>query len=311
MFSSRTKLLLFLSLLAIVVLVTWLYARQSYSAYNVTDPGGSGLPDLQGLVTGTESTTQPPSEVQPSTLTPTVLEVVIENIGCTLPLEFWLQNQVKIPSLILVNVLAVNQTEVCVNYAGSEICSILEEANQTADIELKQQFLVAIMNYLSGADPSAIEDTINVAHEWLQSHSSTSPITNRDMQDAQRLAQTLQSYNEGDIGPGICEEGMIPLTQVEMLASSPTITSTATSSPTLTSTPTVRRTVVIIMPTSTEAPERPDPTDTSPPPATDTLPVPTATEVSPPTATQIPPPTSTDIPTPTPVPEEPTIAPVP
>jgi hypothetical protein len=316
MFSSRTKFLLFLALIMIVVLVTWLYAQQSYSAFNVNEPVGSGTPFSQVMGTETVSITLPPTFTQASTLTPTAVEGALEETGCTLPLDYWLQNQTRIPPQILLNVLAAGQIEVCVNYARSEICAILGEVSNAADIILKQQFLVTIMNYLSGADPSAIENTINDAYEWLSSHTSAEIISEQDLQVAQLYAQTLQSYNQGEIGPGACEEQIIPLTQAEVPTSSPTpgITTTV-SSPTVTSTPTVRRTAIIIVPTSTEAPSRPGPTRTSPPPATNTLPAPTATP--PPTATeippttQIPPPTSTDIPTPTPVPEEATPTPVP
>jgi hypothetical protein len=312
MFSSRTKFLLFLALIMIVVLVSWLYAQQSYSAFNVNEPEGSGTPLLQVMYTETEIITLTPLFTQNTTLAPTIQETALDDAGCTLPLDYWLQNQTSIPPQILVNILAARQIEVCVNYARSEICAILGEVSSAADIILRQQFLVAIMNYLSGADPSAIENTINDAYEWLSSHTSAETISEQDLQVAQLYAQTLQSYNQGEIGPGACDEQIIPLTQAEVPTSSPTpgITTTV-SSPTVTSTPTVRRTAVIIVPTSTEAPGRPQPTRTSPPPATNTLPAPTATEIPPPTPTQIPPPTRTPIPTPTPVPEEATPTPAP
>jgi hypothetical protein len=321
MFSFRTKLLLFLAIIITVVILAWLYAQQTYSAFNLTEPSGPEIPNLEDIGTRTAISFITPTSTQILTVSPTTAGTAQGDTGCTLPLVYWLQNQTKIPPQILVNVSGANQTGVCVNYAQIEICADLGESSTSPDVILRQQFLVAIMNYLSGADAGAISSTINEAYEWLRSHLSAASILEEEMQAARLYAETLRSYNLGEIGPGACELEIIPMTQQEIPTSSPTVSDAiAVSSPTAISTPTPRRTAIIIVPTSTERPNQepeptltpqPLPTDTDVVPATIPPPSPTSTEIPPATSTEIPPATSTSLPSPTPVSDDATPTPVP
>lgn len=312
MFSIRTRLILLFALLITVVLVTWLYAQQSLSAYNLSDPAGGGLNAAQNLATRTPFPTRSPTPSWTPTITAAETDATQETTNCTLPLAYWHQNRDQIPSQVLVKLTDDRLYESCVNYAQSEICAKLGETSSAPDVILRQQFLVTVMNYLSGADPGAIMETVNDAYEWLRLNTTSTSITREEAQIAQTYAGILQSYNEGEIGPGACAVEIIPITHASTPTPSPTaISSVTASAPTITSTPTVRRTVVIIPPTSTEEPdEEPEPTWTPVPPK-DTDPPPTNTPLPQPTATEAPPPTSTDFPTPTPVPEIETPTPVP
>lgn len=312
MFSVKTRLILLFALIITVVLVTWLYAQQSYSAYNVANPQGSGPYTTQNSATPTSIITLSPDPSHTSTMTAETANTNQDPANCTYPLAYWYQNGDQIPAQILVKLAADRLYESCVNYAQIEVCAKLGETPSAPDVILRQQFLVAIMNYLSGADPGAVADTVQDAYEWLRVNPSGTSITSENAQTALTYAGILQSYNEGEIGPGACAFEIIPLTQGLTPTSSPTVASTVTATtPTITSTPTVRRTVVIPLPTSTEKPdEGPEPTRTPIPPI-DTEPPPSDTPLPQPTATEVPPPTSTDLPTPTPVPEIATPTPVP
>lgn len=322
MFRLRTKLIFLFALLITVVLVTWLYAQQSYSAYNVSGPADSGLNPAENLATNTVFiTTLTPTPGHTPTVTSAPTNINPDTAGCTYPMAYWQQNKDQIPAQILVNISANSLYEACVNYAQSEVCARLGETSTAPDEILRQQFLVALINYLSGADPSAIANTVNDAYEWLRENASNDSFTNEEAQIAQAYAEILQSYNEGEIGPGACAIEIIPLTQGLTPTHSPTVASTLTAStPTSTSSPTVRRTVVIASPTSTEEQEEgPKPTrtplppeDTESPPTDTPLPQPSATEALQPTSTDLPTPTPvSEIPTPTPVPEIATPTPVP
>jgi hypothetical protein len=311
MISFRVKLFLFLIFIILVVIVTWIYAQRTYSAYNVVEPGGSAAPDAQNPGSGSVGLTVDPSSSQTITLMPTAVATIQGDVGCTLPLEFWVQNPTKIPPQILVDVIAGNQAEACVNYAQSDVCAVLGEVSISPEVILRQQFLVAIINYLSGADTGVIGNTINDAFEWLRLHLSIETIPEEDQQFALLYADTLRSYNEGAIGPGACEVEVVPVDQAETPIPSPTTSNaTAAISPTITNTPTARRTVVITVPVATDTPD-PGPEPTQPPPPTNTEQAPSDTPLPPPTNTEIPPATATEFPTPTPVPEDSTPTPVP
>lgn len=313
MFSIRTRLILLFALLITVVLVTWLYAQQSYSAYNVSEPGEGGQIATQGLATRTVFSARTPTSGQISTATATETSTNPDTANCTYPLAYWHQNRDQIPAQVLVKLSVDRLYESCINYAQIEVCAKLGETSSDPDVVLRQQFLVTIMNYLSGADPGAITDTINDASEWLRLNTNSASITSEQAETAQTYAGILQSYNEGEIGPGACAVEIIPLTQGQTPTPSPTAVSTVTAvTSTITSTPTARRTVVIVIPTSTKEPEKEEPKPTKTPvPPTDTETPPTDTPLPQPTATEVPPPTSTDLPTPTPVPEIATPTPVP
>jgi hypothetical protein len=315
MIGFRAKLLLFLALIIMVVIAAWIYAQRTYSAFNLVDSGGQGLSGTQNIGIGSATLTSNPAPGLTTTLVPAAITATPGDVGCTLPLEYWLQNQTKIPPQIPVNFSAANQTEACVIYAESEICAVLEEVSTAPDVILRQQFLVAIMNYLSGADTGSVGNTINEAYEWLRSHLAAESVSAEDAQVAQGYITDLRAFNQGDIGPGACDVEIITVVRTAGIPSTPTASSApAAFSPTVTTTPTVRRTVIVTVPVSTDAPpQEPEATNTPvPPPNTEPAPSDTPPPPPPPpTNTEIPPATPTEFPTPTPVPDDATPTPVP
>jgi hypothetical protein len=194
------------------------YAQLTYSALNPVSPGNAAISAPQNPGTETVSLTLTPSSSQLPPLCP-----FCGNSSKKHRLPHWrIGPKTRLsPPQTISSLSDADQIQACVNYGQSEICAILEEMSTAPDVILRQQFLVAIMNYLSGADTGAIGNTINEAYEWLRTHSSAAPIPEADLQTAQLYANTLQSLNQGDISPGACEIEFIPLTQAEAPASSP------------------------------------------------------------------------------------------
>jgi len=155
---------------------------------------------------------------------------------------------------------------------------------------LAYQFIAARLNLLSGASSTP---EVDEALAWSETFFSQFPPDNvpPDQRDtAISSANLLDRYNNGEIGPGHCDE-ITP-------TPSPTPVPTPTETPTPTPTP---------VPTPTETPTpapTPVPTPTETPTPTPTpVPTPTATPTPAPTPTPTPVPTPTATPTPAPTPE--------
>ena len=176
---------------------------------------------------------------------------------------------------------------------------------------LAYQFIAARLNLLSGASSTP---EVDEALAWSETFFSQFPPDNvpPDQRDtAISSANLLDRYNNGEIGPGHCDE-ITPTpspTPVPTPAETPTPVPTPTETPTPVPTPTATPTPA---PTPTETPT-PAPTPV-PTPTPAPTPVPTPTETPTPTPTPVPTPTATPTPAPTPVPtptETPTPAPTP
>lgn len=87
-------------------------------------------------------------------------------------------------------------------YSKEEALVILHTPSRV----LAQQLIAAKLNVFSGADPTAIAETIAEADDWL----ITYPLKR---EYGAELAHKLKQYNEGIIGPGACAES--PTTQDE------------------------------------------------------------------------------------------------
>ena len=51
-----------------------------------------------------------------------------------------------------------------------------------------------------------VDDALTDGLAWLQGNDPDAKIKGKDAADAKDAAQTLGEYNEGDIGPGHCDE---------------------------------------------------------------------------------------------------------
>jgi hypothetical protein len=73
---------------------------------------------------------------------------------------------------------------------------------------LAHQYIAAELNVLSGADPTAVSTALADAKALLEANAGTKTIDNKnpDRDKAVTLAGILADYNEGEIGPGHCDD---------------------------------------------------------------------------------------------------------
>ena len=211
---------------------------------------------------------------------------------CTFSMDYWRDHPDAWPAEAI-TIGGVTSTK-------AEAITIMEQASQgdTASI-LASQLIASALNLLNGADVGAIESVVVEADQWLKDHPLGSELNEGDRQAGLILAETLEGYNTGDLGPGACDGEVktftpnVTATPTETSTATPTDTPVAisTSTPTDTSTHTVTATTTE---TSTATPtDTPVATSTNTPTNTFT-PTVTATPTETPTVTP------TDTPTPTP-----------
>jgi hypothetical protein len=268
-----------------------------------------------------------PSGATPSPFQPLV-DIVVNESGntptldpqhnCTYTYYYWLQNPTSFPQEIVINKQ---------NITAEEGLALITSSDGSPEILLTRQLYITYLNLANGADISLVKSTIVDAENWLDQNSGPTELSEFQIQTANTLATTLDAYNNGLFGPGICpNQPPTPLPSTTLtptrLPSStprpryyppgsgggsddgdggsnpqPTSTRRATSTPRPTLFPTVG---TLVLPT-VQYPTLTTPTPTLPGQATST-PVPPTSTIAPPTDTE-PPPTATPRPaTATPVP---------
>lgn len=198
------------------------------------------------------------------------------------------------------------------NYTKEEATQVLSMNPQEASVILFIQLNAAFLNIVYGANPNDVDQIMVDASNWLLAHPMGSTPSQADLQTGLELANILEEYNTGAIGPGLCEDELL----VQLPTQTPDLTLTSAYStlmaepPTATITPTSTPTQVVATawwtstPTKEKKPDKPKPTN-PPPTAEPTRPPPTQPPPTQPPPTQPPPPTSA----PTDPPPEPTSAP--
>jgi hypothetical protein len=188
-------------------------------------------------------------------------------------------------------------------YTAGDIGFIFTNTANDARDELRAQLAGAYLNIRWGADQSYIESILFEAYGWLVDHPSGNQLSDGDREQATRLYNLLEAYNQGLTGVEACEP-RIELTETitvrDTAISSATLTSSQSSTATPSETPTPSEmtptaTYIYIPPTNTKmpttAPPIQRPTNTKVPPTE--RPVPTNTQRPPETATYTPPPAPT------------------
>jgi hypothetical protein len=229
--------------------------------------------------------------------------------NCTYTFYYWRSN----PDAWLAENILIGRF----SYSKSEAIEILQAENQEVTTDLLKQFFAALLNSLKGADTSSVDVTLVEASDWLGRHALGFEVSDADRLTGAAIAQTLDGFNSGATGPGLCAD--------EPPTPTPGQTDTPTPTETPTATPVPTRLVFTAIPNPpTSTPEKDDPPD-GPPPSSEEPTEPPSTEppptepppteppptVSPPTeppATDPPPPPTdepepTERPTPSPVPE--------
>jgi hypothetical protein len=180
------------------------------------------------------------------------------------------------------------------SYSKEQAIAILNIENPNiAATRLLQQYIIALLNNLNGADPTRIERTMEQVSEWLILHPPEIHLTQAESFVGERFADKLQDFNNGVTGPGRCLD--------EPFTPTPGVTPTLLNYTTATFTPAPISTIIFPTATPTKKPggDRPKPTNppTSqptkppPPPINTPKPPPKSTPVVPPTQapTQLPP----------------------
>jgi hypothetical protein len=203
--------------------------------------------------------------------------------------EAWPQDQIEIGGVV---------------YLDAEAIAVLETPpGGDATYILAHQLIAATVNTLAGAEPDAVEGTIQEANAWLVARPLGSDPANPDRGRGIELSAVLREFNEGITGPGPCED--------EACTETPTLTATATETATSTPTPTPPDTSTAT-PSVTVEPEGASPSTPTPTPAPSDTPVSSPTEISTATLEPTAEPTGAPEATPTEAPEEiPTDAPEP
>jgi hypothetical protein len=73
-----------------------------------------------------------------------------------------------------------------------------------ATTRLMQQYIIALLNTLNGADPSGIERTLDRVLDWLVLHPPEIGLTQAESLEGEILADELLEFNTGVTGPGHC-----------------------------------------------------------------------------------------------------------
>jgi hypothetical protein len=197
-------------------------------------------------------------------------------------------------------------------YTAGDIGFIFTNTANDARDELRAQLAGAYLNIRWGADQSYIESILFEAYGWLVDHPSGNQLSDGDREQATRLYNLLEAYNQGLTGVEACEP-RIELTETITMRDTAISSATLTSSPSSTATPSETPTPSEMTPTATYI--YIPPTNTKMPTTAPPIQRPTNTKVPPtqppaPTNTPAPPPTSTSLPTEPPT-EAPTLTPAP
>ena len=222
------------------------------------------------------------------------------NPNCTHSALYWVYNLEAWPDQFVQGSLF---------YTRSQAQSLIQSPNVDASSVLLIQYLAVYLNFNRGADLSDVVDVMTEASDWLSGHPQGSTLSAADAQEAFQMAERLEDFNIGVIGPGRCPDDLVALAgqiakiPVPVLSVTPElILSTIAFTPTPVS-PTPSRTPVVtvvratyVPPTATDEPsQKPKPKPTNPPPPPPPPPPPTD---PPPRPTE--PPDPTDEPPPPP-----------
>lgn len=93
-------------------------------------------------------------------------------------------------------------------YSQADLITLMETATRgDRSLQLADQLIAAKLSVLRGADDSDVDDVIADADVWLVDHDDGDglPFGTRGWDGADTLADTLDAFNNGEIGPGHCD----------------------------------------------------------------------------------------------------------
>ena len=150
--------------------------------------------------------------------------------GCTRPLSYWIDhpNKWRLEKFYLGDV----------GYNREQVLEILS-ANPEGDASyiLAQQYITALLNIASPADPTAILDQLDQAVLWFQEYPLGSKPGNPGRKVGLQIAEALEAYNLGETGPGSCITDQAPVSPTEAFTPTSTSQPLPTLAPTMAPTP--------------------------------------------------------------------------
>jgi hypothetical protein len=239
--------------------------------------------------------------------------------NCTYPSDYWRTHT----EVWAIENIVLGQA----SFSKASILELLNNESREPNRELYKQFFTTALNTMKGAEAEVITEVLGRSRRWLEVSEPGSQVARENVLDVLIMAEALEGYNTGIIGPGPCEFQevvVLPTPTPVVLPPAPPQAQDPGVSPTATSTLTAPQSLPSATPTppppatATQAPLRTaTPTRTQAPASTATLrsspttaPLPGATATpteSAPTATSAPPtsappPTNPAAPTDTPAP---------
>ena len=163
---------------------------------NTAEPTATNTPEP--TPTNTPTNTPEPTPTNMATNTPEPTATLPPGENCTRTQGYWKNHPENWP----VNDITIGG----ITYTQDEAIEILKTPpRRDATYILAHQLIAAKLNILSGADGSAVADTIAAADDWLVDNPLGSNPDNPGRQVGIALARMLDQYNIGIIGPGHCD----------------------------------------------------------------------------------------------------------
>jgi hypothetical protein len=203
-------------------------ATETPTATATETPTGTLTDTPTATETPTNTATPTATETSTNTPTPTPTETS-ETIGCTYTLGYWKNH----PEVWPIEEIVIGG-EI---YSKDQAIGILGEPPKgDATYILVHQLIPAKLNVLNGADDQDVAKIILEADDWLNQNKLGSDPKGSDHEIGVGLAETLEEFNNGVIGPGMCDDEVDSLPESkETPTATPTNTPTATATPTPTS----------------------------------------------------------------------------
>lgn len=134
-----------------------------------------------------------------------------EDQGCTLTPGYW-KTHSKYGPAPYDDTWAQIGEDTPFYYSGQSYYQVLWTESKGGNVYyiLAHQYIAAELNFLNGADPSDAQDTFDAATALFANPKNTptavGKLKGKAKNDWTKLAEKLDAYNNGDIGPGHCDE---------------------------------------------------------------------------------------------------------
>jgi hypothetical protein len=116
---------------------------------------------------------------------------------CTYPLHYWKDRPGQWPAQVVLGGQVYNR---------ADAQALLGQQPDEVGVHLAQQVYTAFLNILAGANYTVIEGVLMDAAAWLDANPLGSRPSELSQREGAYLAQIMENYNLGEIGPGACAD---------------------------------------------------------------------------------------------------------